>query len=115
MKAALFRKQQEYKKEKSSPITGLSTSTAAAAQDAAERAGRKVSDKVSTAKVHITHTIHTHTYIYSNTHTHPCLTTQINYSRWTTFIFKLVEACVSAISVIYIYMRVIYISMYACG
>ena len=50
LKAALFRKQQEYKKEKSSSLHAESappSSTVAAAQTAVEKAGRKVSDKVS--------------------------------------------------------------------
>ena len=50
LKAALFRKQQEYKKEKSSSLhveSAPASSTVAVAQTAAEKAGRKVSDKVS--------------------------------------------------------------------
>ena len=50
LKAALFRKQQEYKKEKSSSLhveSSPASSTVAAAQTAVEKAGRKVSDKVS--------------------------------------------------------------------
>ena len=50
LKAALFRKQQEYKKEKSSSVhveSSPTSSTVAAAQTAVEKAGRKVSDKVS--------------------------------------------------------------------
>jgi hypothetical protein len=50
LKAALFRKQQEYKKEKSSSLhveSASASSTVAAAQTAVEKAGRKVSDKVS--------------------------------------------------------------------
>ena len=50
LKAALFRKQQEYKKEKSSSLrveSSPGSSTVAAAQTAVEKAGRKVSDKVS--------------------------------------------------------------------
>ena len=47
LKAALFHKQQEYKKEKSSSLGSVSSSTVAAAQNAVERAGRKVSEKVS--------------------------------------------------------------------
>ena len=50
LKAALFRKQQEYKKEKSSSLhveSAPASSTVAAAQTAVEKAGRKVSDKVS--------------------------------------------------------------------
>ena len=50
LKAALFRKQQEYKKEKSSSLGSVSSSTVAAAQNAVERAGRKVSEKVSVTK-----------------------------------------------------------------
>ena len=48
LKAALFRKQQEYKKEKSSVHAESvpSTSTVAAAQNVVEKAGRKVSEKV---------------------------------------------------------------------
>lgn len=54
LKAALFRKQQEYKKEKSTSLgvvqSSLSSSAVAApAHDATESAGRKVSDKVSIA------------------------------------------------------------------
>ena len=54
LKAALFRKQQEYKKEKSSVNAGSvpSTSTVAAAQNAVEKAGRKVSEKVNIAQNH---------------------------------------------------------------
>ena len=50
LKAALFRKQQEYKKEKSSSLHVGSTSassTVAAAQNAVDKAARKVSEKVS--------------------------------------------------------------------
>ena len=49
LKAALFRKQQEYKKEKSSVNAGSvpSSSTVAAAQNAVEKAGRKVSKNVN--------------------------------------------------------------------
>ena len=50
LKAALFQKQQEYKKEKSSSLrveSSPASSMVAAAQTAVEKAGRKVSDKVS--------------------------------------------------------------------
>ena len=50
LKAALFRKQQEYKKERSSSLhveSSPASSTVAVAQTAVEKAGRKVSDKVS--------------------------------------------------------------------
>ena len=50
LKAALFHKQQEYKKEKSSSLhvgTASASSTVAAAQNAVDKAGRKVSEKVS--------------------------------------------------------------------
>ena len=58
LKAALFRKQQEYKKEKSSSLhveSSPASSTVAVAQTAVEKAGRKVSDKVSVRRpeVHI--------------------------------------------------------------
>ena len=53
LKAALFRKQQEYKKEKSTSLHGGSvlSSTVAVAQNAVERAERKVSDKVCLGRV----------------------------------------------------------------
>ena len=67
MKAALFRKQQEYKKEKSSSLhveSGSPSSTVAAAQNAVEKAGRKVSEKVS---VWCTRYVYMHIYMYINT------------------------------------------------